>query len=67
MYLLALIVLMITGLLSAADIFFDIKELGKGITCLVKISQMFFWLQFLGHQINFQIFHTNISFQKVKL
>jgi len=47
MYLLALIVLIITGLVSAADIFFDIKELSDGITWLVKISQMFFWLSLL--------------------
>ncbi|MEC0124160.1 hypothetical protein [Paenibacillus pabuli] len=47
MYLLALIVLIITGLVSATDILFDIKEFGEGTTWLVKISQMFFWLSLL--------------------
>ncbi|MBJ9989284.1 MULTISPECIES: hypothetical protein [Paenibacillus] len=44
MYLLALIILIITGLVSIVDI---IKDLGESVSLLVKTSQALFFLSLL--------------------
>ncbi|MGW8957658.1 hypothetical protein [Paenibacillus sp. NPDC055715] len=47
MYILALIILVTTGLVSIADILFDIKDSGEGIRLMVKTSQALFFLSSL--------------------
>lgn len=43
MYILALVILIITGLVSMIDILFGIKDLGDGFTWVVKISNFLFY------------------------
>lgn len=47
MYLLALIILFTTGLVSIIDILFGIKEMGEGIKIFVATSQALFFLSIL--------------------
>lgn len=47
MYILALFILITTGLVSIIDILFGIKNSGEGIRLLVTISQALFFLSLL--------------------
>ncbi|BFH63967.1 MULTISPECIES: hypothetical protein [Paenibacillus] len=47
MYLLALIILIITGLVSILDILFGMKDLGEGIKLAVSISRLLFFASLL--------------------
>lgn len=47
MYILALVILITTGLVSIVDILFGIKEIGEGIRIFVNVSQAFFFLSLL--------------------
>ncbi|GAS82412.1 hypothetical protein ABIC86_000086 [Paenibacillus sp. DS2363] len=47
MYILALFILISTGLVSIIDILFGIKDSGEGIRLLVTISQALFFLSLL--------------------
>jgi hypothetical protein len=46
-YLLALIILIITGLVSIADILIDLQNMGDGIGLFVKTSRALFFLSLL--------------------
>lgn len=47
MNLLALIILIITALVSAIDILFDLQSLGENIALFVKVSRALFFLTVL--------------------
>ncbi|PYY30963.1 Uncharacterized protein PIL02S_00510 [Paenibacillus illinoisensis] len=47
MYILSMIILIITGLVSVIDILFGIKESGEGIRIFVNVSQALFFLSIL--------------------
>lgn len=47
MYILALVILIITGLVSIADILFGLQDSGETIALLVKISRALFFMAIL--------------------
>lgn len=47
MYFISLIVLIITGVLSAVDIFIGLKDLNEGMKLLVNVSNILFFVSLL--------------------
>lgn len=52
MYLISLVVLIITGVLSAVDIFIGLKDLNEGMKLLVDLSNILFFVSLLFFVFN---------------